>query len=131
MRVLCAFDGSDVVFVSVDRHYHEEVPEHRFHVVNDANRWDRLGVAKLAVQMLSIVLRERPDVVFSTGAAPGFFALLYGRLLGAKTIWLDSIANAERLSMSGRIVRPFAQLWLTQWPELAQSGRPDYAGSAF
>jgi hypothetical protein len=37
-----------------------------------------------------------------------------------KVVWIDSIANVERLSLSGRIVRPFADLFLVQWPELAE-----------
>lgn len=130
-RVASAFEGTDLVFVGVHRDYRQEVPGHRMHVVDDANRWNRLGVAKLALQMLGVVLRERPDVVFSTGAAPGVFALLFGRLLGARTIWLDSLANVERPSLSARIVRPFAQLWLTQWPELARPEGPEYAGRVF
>jgi len=131
LRVLGAFEGSDLVFVTVHRDYQQEVPGQRMHVVGDANRWNRLGVAKLAVQMLGVVLRERPDVVFSTGAAPGVFALLFGRLLGARTIWLDSLANVEHLSLSARIARPFAELWLTQWPELARPEGPEYAGRVF
>ncbi len=131
VRVVGAFEGSDLVFVTVHRDYQGDVPGHRVNVVNDANRWDRLGLIRLAVRMLGIVVRERPDVVFSTGAAPGFFALFFGRLLGAKTIWLDSLANVERLSLSGRIVRPFAQLWLTQWPDLARPEGPECAGSVF
>lgn len=60
--------------------------------------------------MFLIVLLHRPDIVISTGAAPGFFALLFGKLLGARTIWIDSIANAEQLSVSGQKVKLFADL---------------------
>ena len=74
-------------------------------------------------------MRHRPDVVLSTGAAPGFFAILFGKLLGARTIWVDSIANAEQLSLSGKKAGRFADLWLTQWPHLAQPGGPLYKGS--
>ncbi len=81
--------------------------------------------------MFGVVMRERPDVVFSTGAAPGFFALFFGRLFGARTIWLDSLANVDRLSLSARLVRPFAKLWLTQWAELAGPDGPEYAGSVY
>jgi hypothetical protein len=46
-----------------------------------------------------------------------------GKFLGAKTIWLDSIANVEHISMSGEKVRGFTDLWLTQWPHLAGKGK--------
>jgi hypothetical protein len=79
--------------------------------------------------MFLLLLRVRPDVVISTGAAPGFFALLFARWMGAETIWVDSMANADELSMAGRMVRPYATLWLTQWRHLASNAGPSYRGS--
>ena len=43
-----------------------------------------------------------------------------GKLLGAKVIWIDSITNVERISLSGRMVRYISDLFLVQWPELAE-----------
>ncbi len=65
------------------------------------------------------VWRERPEVVLSTGAAPGLLACLFGRILGAKVIWVDSIANTRKMSLSGRLVRPIAHRVLSQWPDVA------------
>ena len=53
-------------------------------------------------------------------ASSGFFALLCGRLIGAKRIWVDSIANAGELSASGQMIGRHANLWLTQWSHLAE-----------
>jgi UDP-N-acetylglucosamine:LPS N-acetylglucosamine transferase len=131
LRVLPAFDGADLACASVHPDQAQDVPGARFHAVTDANQWERLRTLRLAFEMLFVVLRERPDVVVSTGAAPGFFALLFGRLLGARTIWLDSLANVDCLSLSGRMARRFAGLWLTQWPELARPEGPEYAGSVY
>jgi UDP-N-acetylglucosamine:LPS N-acetylglucosamine transferase len=128
MRLRSAFEGLEQVFVCVDHAYREQVPEARFHRVNDANQDSKLALLVLALRVLWVVLRERPDLVVSTGAAPGYFGLRIGKLLGARTIWVDSIANAEILSLSGRIVKPYADLWLTQWPELAREGGPEYRG---
>lgn len=128
-RVVPAFEGFDVVYATVNEAYRSDVPGARLRIVRDATRWERWGSFVLALQVLWLVLRERPDVVFTTGAAPGCFALMFGRLVGARTIWLDSIANIEEMSMSGRWVRRFADLWLTQWPHLAADGGPECSGS--
>ena len=51
-------------------------------------------------------------------------------LFGIKTIWIDSIANCERMSSSGKQARRFADQWLTQWPDLAGGPQgPDYWGA--
>jgi UDP-N-acetylglucosamine:LPS N-acetylglucosamine transferase len=129
MRVLPAFDGCDVVFATVHPEYRSQVAPRRLHVVPDANQYHKLGVLRLMLRLAWIVLRERPDVIVSTGAAPGCIGVWFGRLVGARTIWIDSIANVDRLSLSGNLVRRTADLWLTQWPHLASSDGPHYVGA--
>jgi len=118
-RLKCSFESCDIVFVSTHPSYNKQAAPHKFYAVTDANRWNKLKLLKMAWQMLSIVYREKPAVVISTGAAPGLMAVIWGRMLGCRTLWLDSIANVERISMSGRIARYFATVHLTQWQHLA------------
>ena len=47
----------------------------RFYTVADANRWEKVKLARSAVKIAWVLLRERPDVVISTGAAPGYLAI--------------------------------------------------------
>jgi UDP-N-acetylglucosamine:LPS N-acetylglucosamine transferase len=124
MRLKPVFDRYDTSYVSSQRR--DGMAD--FTRVMDANRNSKLRLILLFLQMLWIVIRKRPDVVISSGAAPGYFAVLLGKLLGARTIWLDSIANAEELSLSGKRAGRFADLWLTQWPELARPDGPQYGG---
>jgi len=130
-RVMPAFEGHDVTFVTINPTYKADVPGERVLIVRDSTRWNKLGLIILGFQILLSLIRIRPHIVVSTGAAPGFMAIVLGRLLGAKTVWLDSIANVEEVSMSGRMVRRWAVLWLTQWPHLATDDGPKYAGRVF
>ena len=130
-RIVPAFAGHELTFVTIDPTYRADVPDQRVLIVRDSTRWDRLGMLRLSLQMLWVLLRVRPHVVVSTGAAPGCMAIVLGRLFGCRTIWLDSIANVEEMSMSGRLVRRFSQLWLTQWPHLAREDGPQFAGRVF
>lgn len=100
-----------------------------FHLFPEANRWQKLRLLRQLATLAVILIRVRPDAVISTGAAPGYFALRLGRMLGAKTIWVDSIANAEELSLAGQKAGRHADLWLTQWPEVARPAGPFFAGS--
>jgi UDP-N-acetylglucosamine:LPS N-acetylglucosamine transferase len=129
LRIVPALTSFEIVFVTVLQSCRSQVPENRFYLVNDANRWNKLRLITLAVRVAWIIGKERPDVVVSTGAAPGYFALLFGRLFGARTIWIDSITNLERMSMSGSLVGRHADLWLTQWPHLARPEGPHFGGS--
>lgn len=91
----------------------------RVYVVGECNREHPLKTIVVLLRCAKAVFRERPQVVISTGAAPGCLACFLGKLLGAKIIWMDSITNVERISLSGRMVRYIADLFLVQWPELA------------
>ncbi|MDB5424549.1 MAG: hypothetical protein JWQ29_1965 [Phenylobacterium sp.] len=67
----------------------------------------------------SIILRERPDVIISTGAGAVFPALLWARLLGAKVVVVESFARFEKPSLFGRIAAPFAHHLVIQSAKLA------------
>ncbi len=129
LRLRPAFEGQAVTWVTVRAEYASDVPGEAFAVISDATRWDKVGLVRMALKVLWILLRVRPQVVVSTGAAPGYFAVRMGRWLGARTVWLDSMANVERLSLSGERVGRYADLWLTQWAHLARPGGPQYAGA--
>jgi len=129
MRIRGAFEDCEVTFVTVHESYRAQVPGHKFYLVNDANRSTKLDLLKAAGRIAWIIWNERPDIVISTGAAPGYFALRFGRMMGARTVWVDSIANVEHLSMSGDRIGRCADLWLTQWPHLARPNGPHYTGA--
>lgn len=129
LRLRPAFEGCDVVFATAKEGYRSDVGDADFRVIVDANRSNKIGLLRSAWSIFSLLRRERPDVVISTGAAPGFFALKMGRMMGIKTIWVDSIANAEELSMSGDKAGTCADLWLTQWAHLARENRPAHMGN--
>lgn len=98
-------------------------------IVVDADLSTKLKLLQLSLQVFFVMLKKRPDIVISTGAAPGFFAILFGRLIGAKTIWVDSMANYSKLSISGKNAQRYCDLFLTQWPHLANDGKIKHAGS--
>lgn len=124
-----AFQNFDVTYVTTDRMILVDGLVTNGQVIPDCNRHRPLLIFWCALKSMLIVLRNRPQYILSTGALPGLFCIVAGRLVGAKTIWVDSIANAERLSMCGRVARRLASLCLTQWEHLARPNGPTYSGS--
>ena len=132
-RLAPAWAGCRVHYVTTDRGYRSEIladPQATaFHVIQDANRWQKIRLLRQLLGIGWLMLRIRPHTIVSTGAAPGYFALRLGRLMGAKTIWIDSIANAEELSLSGKMAAKHADLWLTQWDHLSGGDGPGFEGA--
>lgn len=138
MRLRAAWAGCDVTYMTTDSGQaevlrklalQEGLPEPKFRVIVEGNLWQKHRLAYMLLQMLVHMLLLRPDAVISTGAAPGYFALRIGKILGARTVWIDSIANAGEMSRSGRRIEKYADLWLTQWPHLAGPNGPQFLGS--
>jgi UDP-N-acetylglucosamine:LPS N-acetylglucosamine transferase len=130
-RVASAWSGHNVCWITTTEVVRASLGEDgNVHVVGECNRQHPLRVIAAFLRCRRIIRQEKPDVVISTGAAPGCIAALTGRMIGAKVIWLDSITNVHRLSLSGRLVRPFADLFLVQWPALARRYRGvEYVGA--
>lgn len=116
-----------MAYLTTDGGHRDEVAPARFYTVKDASRWNKLALVASALKVLYVIVRERPSIVVSTGAAPGYLALRFAKLIGAQTAWVDSIANVDTLSLSGQMASTKADLCLTQWPHLA-GGRVDYEG---
>lgn len=94
------------------------VENKKFYQTKDFSRWDAYKILPALIKDIRLLKRSEPDVVITTGAAPGLVCLLAAKLCGIKTIWIDSIANVEHLSASGRIAKKIANRVYTQWPDL-------------
>lgn len=73
----------------------------------------RAGIAN-AWQSLRIIRRERPDVILTTGAGSMAFALLWGRLSGAKIALIDSFARFHSPSLFARLCGWLAHVRIAQ-----------------
>ena len=67
----------------------------------------------------AIMLRERPDVLITTGAGAVYFPVLWARALGTKVIAIESFARFERPSLFGRLTAPVANHFIIQSPKVA------------
>lgn len=123
-------ENYEITYVSTHEKCATMVEGQRFFQTSDFSRTDAWKLIPSFFKAFRLVWREKPSAIVTTGAAPGLVFLLVGKLLGRRTIWIDSIANAEHLSASGRIASRFASRTYTQWEDLA-TGKIQYAGNVF
>lgn len=101
----------------------------RVYVIGEANRSRPFRALRVLLRCARIAVSERPDIVITTGSMPIAMFCLCCKLLRARIVWIDSVANIDRLSLSGRFVLLFADLFLTQWPALASAhSKIEYEG---
>lgn len=130
LKLESCWEGCDVFFITTSESVKKTLTDKsKVFVVGECNREHPLKVFKVFGKCFKILNNARPDVVISTGAAAGCMCCFIGKCLGAKVIWMDSIANTKKLSLSGRMVRPIANLILTQWEDVASKYKNvEYAG---
>ncbi len=67
------------------------------------------------------VLKPRElNVVISTGAGVAFPFIVVGKLLGKRTVFIETLARVEDLSFTGKCVYPLVDRFLVQWEELTK-----------
>jgi UDP-N-acetylglucosamine:LPS N-acetylglucosamine transferase len=99
------------------------------HVIGEADRRKPFQAIMVVWRALYVALRERPDVVVTTGSMPLAVFCIWAKFLGARIIWIDSVAQIDKMSVSGRIMRRVADLCLVQWPDLvARNPGVEYCG---
>lgn len=77
-------------------------------------------------------LKERPQIVVTTGTLVAFPACLLAKLLRKKVIFIESFSRIHDGTRAGRILYKVADLFIYQWETLADI-YPDgiYGGSIF
>jgi beta-1,4-N-acetylglucosaminyltransferase len=79
---------------------------------------DAWRMAKAFGWAVLILWRERPDVVLSTGSEIAIPFLWLGKLMGARTAYLETWCRVRTRSGTGPLVYPVTDLFLVQWPAL-------------
>lgn len=64
-----------------------------------------------------ILIKERPDIIISTGAAPAIPFFYLGKILGAKTVFIEVYDRIELPTLTGKIVYPVCDKFILQWEE--------------
>ncbi len=66
---------------------------------------------------IRILIREKPNLILSTGAAPAIPFFYIGKLFGAKLVYIEVYDRIEKPTLTGKIVYPICDLFILQWEE--------------
>jgi UDP-N-acetylglucosamine:LPS N-acetylglucosamine transferase len=70
------------------------------------------------IKSLIIFLKIKPDVIITTGAHTGVGMCYIGKLFRKKIIYIETLANIETKTLSGKLVYPIADLFIVQWESM-------------
>jgi len=65
-----------------------------------------------------VLIKERPNLIISTGAAVAVPFFYIGKILGAKLIYIEVIDRIDKPTLTGRLLYPIADRFIVQWDEM-------------
>lgn len=75
------------------------------------------NLIKNTILAIKILLKEKPDIIISTGAAPAIPFFYIGKLFGAKLIYIEVFDRIELPTITGKVVYPITDKFILQWEE--------------
>lgn len=112
------YDSFWVTFASLDTQY--VLKNARAYTAYSPTNRSIKNLVRNLVLAWRILLKERPQVIVSTGAGVCVPFFLISRLRRIKTVYIESLARIHKLSLTGRMVYPLSDEFIVQWPELAE-----------
>jgi len=118
MQLKPVFSKFKYVYVTADR---EDTKGMADYYVPDPGT-NKLNYIRLFFSYLSIMWKEKPDIIMTTGAGIALPMIFWAKLLRKKVVFIESFCRPFELSEAGKIIYKYnlADLFLVQWSELAE-----------
>lgn len=76
--------------------------------------------------------RIKPRTIVTTGSGVAVPFCIIGRFLGIHVVYIESLTRITSLSLTARMIYPFASDFFVQWPDLLEKyPRAKFVGSIF
>lgn len=112
----------DSFVVSEKTKYNVEINYKKYNLLQ-VNRKEFFWFGKLFINSLKCLLiyvREKPNIIISTGALSTIPMCLLGKLLHAKLIYIESFAKTSSPTLTGKLLYKFADQFYVQWKQMLE-----------
>jgi beta-1,4-N-acetylglucosaminyltransferase len=66
---------------------------------------------------IRVLMKEKPDIIISTGAGVAIPFFFLGKLMGKKLVFIEAYERIENPSLTGRIVYRITDAFILHWDE--------------
>ena len=67
---------------------------------------------------IKVLKKEKPNIIISSGAAVAVPFFYIGKLMGAKTVYIEVFDRIDRPTLTGKMVYPVTNRFIVQWEEM-------------
>ncbi len=126
------YKNYDRFYLTFEREMSTELSKRERVIFITDSRRSPLRLIKNILQSFFIFLKKRPDIVIANGGGFVVPFCYIAKIFRKKIIFMESFSRVESASWSGRLIHPFADLFIVQWkPILRYYKKAIYGGSIF
>lgn len=67
---------------------------------------------------IKVLKKEKPNLIISSGAAVAVPFFYIGKLIGAKTVYIEVFDRIDKSTVTGKLVYPVTDKFIVQWEEM-------------
>jgi len=110
--------GKDTFFITSACHMKNVLKNYKMYYMEDPVRRP-LKFLINSIKAFSILMKEKPKVIITTGAGIVVPICLIGKLFfRTRIIFIESLSRVETPSMTGKILYPLSDVFIVQWKQL-------------
>lgn len=116
-------DKYDSFVITEETLYKSELQGKKTYYLKQVNRREKTFLFCMlinTIRSLNIYIREKPDVVISTGVLAVIPICLIAKLFGRKLIYIESFAKVTSSTLSGKLLYKFADRFYVQWEPMLE-----------
>ncbi len=72
----------------------------------------------LCIKTVYLYCKIRPKIIITTGTHTAGPMCILGKIFGSKIIYIETMANINKKTATGRLIYPIADLFIVQWEEM-------------
>lgn len=76
-----------------------------------------INLARNTFLALKLLIKEKPNLIISSGAAVAIPFFYIGKIFGCKLVYIEVFDRINSPTLTGKIVYPITDLFLLQWEE--------------
>lgn len=108
-RFWVAFDKKDAQSILKE--------EKKYYCYYPTNR-NIINLIKNTFLAIKVLKKEKPDLIISSGAAVAVPFFYIGKLMGAKTVYIEVFDRIDKSTLTGKLVYPVTDKFIVQWEEM-------------
>ena len=72
----------------------------------------------LIIKSFILYLKIKPDAIVTTGTHTAIPICYFGKVFGSRIIYIETFANINKRTLTGKIIYPISDLFIVQWDKM-------------